>query len=162
MSLRTPAASIPASAFLRPTDFEPLINPSCFLPLAASLTVLVACSGRGISPHSLFLFQAETYKVGIEDIYLVHDDVDKPLGKIAMKLGGSARYKGEAVHSPVTGDGHWGLGKPLPPGCAGEKGTEPLSCHCLSKAYSPMGHRLACRLQPNRWLIGDIMMAWHG
>ncbi|KAM9117001.1 peptidyl-tRNA hydrolase isoform 2-T2 [Pangshura tecta] len=34
---------------------------------------------------------AETYELGVEDIYLVHDDLDKPLGKMAIKLGGSAR-----------------------------------------------------------------------
>ncbi|XP_038230105.1 probable peptidyl-tRNA hydrolase isoform X2 [Dermochelys coriacea] len=34
---------------------------------------------------------AETYNLGVEDIYLVHDDLDKPLGKMAIKLGGSAR-----------------------------------------------------------------------
>uniref|UniRef100_A0A674KFU1 Peptidyl-tRNA hydrolase 1 homolog n=1 Tax=Terrapene triunguis TaxID=2587831 RepID=A0A674KFU1_9SAUR len=39
---------------------------------------------------------AETYDLGVEDIYLVHDDLDKPLGKMAIKLGGSARYEGKA------------------------------------------------------------------
>ncbi|XP_053138056.1 probable peptidyl-tRNA hydrolase [Hemicordylus capensis] len=34
---------------------------------------------------------AEAYNLGAEDIYLVHDDLDKPLGKVALKLGGSAR-----------------------------------------------------------------------
>uniref|UniRef100_A0A670YF02 Peptidyl-tRNA hydrolase 1 homolog n=1 Tax=Pseudonaja textilis TaxID=8673 RepID=A0A670YF02_PSETE len=33
----------------------------------------------------------EKYNLSIEDIYLVHDDLDKPLGKISLKLGGSAR-----------------------------------------------------------------------
>uniref|UniRef100_A0A8C5RC92 peptidyl-tRNA hydrolase n=1 Tax=Laticauda laticaudata TaxID=8630 RepID=A0A8C5RC92_LATLA len=33
----------------------------------------------------------EKYNLNIEDIYLVHDDLDKPLGKISLKLGGSAR-----------------------------------------------------------------------
>uniref|UniRef100_A0A8C3JGX6 peptidyl-tRNA hydrolase n=1 Tax=Calidris pygmaea TaxID=425635 RepID=A0A8C3JGX6_9CHAR len=34
---------------------------------------------------------AETYSFHPEDIYLVHDDLDKALGKVAIKLGGSAR-----------------------------------------------------------------------
>ncbi|XP_061460466.1 peptidyl-tRNA hydrolase [Rhineura floridana] len=34
---------------------------------------------------------AEMFHLGPEDIYLVHDDLDKPLGKVALKLGGSAR-----------------------------------------------------------------------
>ncbi|XP_015265887.1 PREDICTED: probable peptidyl-tRNA hydrolase [Gekko japonicus] len=34
---------------------------------------------------------AEAYNLSTEDIYLVHDDLDKPLGKVALKLGGSAR-----------------------------------------------------------------------
>uniref|UniRef100_A0A8D2LSC2 peptidyl-tRNA hydrolase n=1 Tax=Varanus komodoensis TaxID=61221 RepID=A0A8D2LSC2_VARKO len=33
----------------------------------------------------------EAYGLDIENIYLVHDDLDKPLGKVALKLGGSAR-----------------------------------------------------------------------
>uniref|UniRef100_A0A8C3VIS4 Peptidyl-tRNA hydrolase 1 homolog n=1 Tax=Catharus ustulatus TaxID=91951 RepID=A0A8C3VIS4_CATUS len=35
---------------------------------------------------------AEIYSLGPGDIYLVHDDLDKALGKVAIKLGGSARY----------------------------------------------------------------------
>lgn len=31
------------------------------------------------------------FGVGLEDVLLVHDELDKPLGKIAVKLGGSAR-----------------------------------------------------------------------
>ncbi|XP_075628290.1 peptidyl-tRNA hydrolase isoform X2 [Balearica regulorum gibbericeps] len=34
---------------------------------------------------------AEIYNLHPEDIYLVHDDLDKALGKVAIKLGGSAR-----------------------------------------------------------------------
>ncbi|XP_063000656.1 peptidyl-tRNA hydrolase [Elgaria multicarinata webbii] len=33
----------------------------------------------------------ETYSLDVDNIYLVHDDLDKPLGKVALKLGGSAR-----------------------------------------------------------------------
>lgn len=36
--------------------------------------------------------KAEIYNLRPEDIYLVHDDLDKALGKVAIKLGGSARY----------------------------------------------------------------------
>ncbi|NXX99417.1 PTH hydrolase, partial [Centropus bengalensis] len=34
---------------------------------------------------------AEIYRLRPEDIYLVHDDLDKALGTVAIKLGGSAR-----------------------------------------------------------------------
>nr|XP_048288103.1 probable peptidyl-tRNA hydrolase [Myodes glareolus] len=34
---------------------------------------------------------AELFGLTAEDIYLVHDELDKPLGKLALKLGGSAR-----------------------------------------------------------------------
>uniref|UniRef100_A0A8U8CGL1 Uncharacterized protein n=1 Tax=Geospiza parvula TaxID=87175 RepID=A0A8U8CGL1_GEOPR len=41
---------------------------------------------------------AEIYSLGPGDIYLVHDDLDKALGKVAIKLGGSARYGIESFH----------------------------------------------------------------
>nr|XP_003470674.1 probable peptidyl-tRNA hydrolase [Cavia porcellus] len=34
---------------------------------------------------------AELFGLTAEEIYLVHDELDKPLGKLALKLGGSAR-----------------------------------------------------------------------
>ncbi|XP_077001771.1 peptidyl-tRNA hydrolase isoform X2 [Tamandua tetradactyla] len=34
---------------------------------------------------------AELYGLTAEEVYLVHDELDKPLGKLALKLGGSAR-----------------------------------------------------------------------
>ncbi|XP_040818844.1 probable peptidyl-tRNA hydrolase isoform X2 [Ochotona curzoniae] len=34
---------------------------------------------------------AELFGLTAEEVYLVHDDLDKPLGKLALKLGGSAR-----------------------------------------------------------------------
>ncbi|KAL1765838.1 putative peptidyl-tRNA hydrolase [Sigmodon hispidus] len=34
---------------------------------------------------------AELFGMTAEEIYLVHDELDKPLGKLALKLGGSAR-----------------------------------------------------------------------
>ncbi|XP_039618699.1 probable peptidyl-tRNA hydrolase [Polypterus senegalus] len=34
---------------------------------------------------------AEKFHINPEDIYLVHDEIDKPFGKLAMKNGGSAR-----------------------------------------------------------------------
>lgn len=37
------------------------------------------------------LRQAELLGLTAEEVYLVHDDLDKPLGKLALKLGGSAR-----------------------------------------------------------------------
>lgn len=37
------------------------------------------------------LNQAGKYSIKPEHILLVHDELDKPLGKLAMKQGGSAR-----------------------------------------------------------------------
>uniref|UniRef100_A0AC11D3X0 Peptidyl-tRNA hydrolase 1 homolog n=1 Tax=Ovis aries TaxID=9940 RepID=A0AC11D3X0_SHEEP len=34
---------------------------------------------------------AELFGLTAEEVYLVHDELDKPLGKVALKLGGSAR-----------------------------------------------------------------------
>ncbi|XP_032113214.1 probable peptidyl-tRNA hydrolase isoform X2 [Sapajus apella] len=34
---------------------------------------------------------AELFGLTAEEVYLVHDELDKPLGKLALKLGGSAR-----------------------------------------------------------------------
>ncbi|EPY75540.1 peptidyl-tRNA hydrolase-like protein [Camelus ferus] len=34
---------------------------------------------------------AELFRLTAEEVYLVHDELDKPLGKQALKLGGSAR-----------------------------------------------------------------------
>lgn len=37
------------------------------------------------------LFLAGKYGIKPEDILLVHDELDKPLGKLSFKHGGSAR-----------------------------------------------------------------------
>lgn len=39
-------------------------------------------------------FLANKYGIKPEDILLVHDELDKPLGKVAVKHGGSARCVG--------------------------------------------------------------------
>ncbi|XP_056668430.1 probable peptidyl-tRNA hydrolase isoform X1 [Monodelphis domestica] len=63
--------------------------------------VAVACLGeaelvllkprRFMNVNGLSVAQAaKMYQLAAEDIYLVHDELDKPLGKLAMKLGGSA------------------------------------------------------------------------
>ncbi|CAM5102909.1 unnamed protein product [Natator depressus] len=62
---------------------------------------------------------AETYNLGVEDIYLVHDDLDKPLGKMAIKLGGSARgHNGvrsciSSLHSDCMVRLRVGIGRPV-------------------------------------------------
>ncbi|KAM7033828.1 peptidyl-tRNA hydrolase isoform 1-T1 [Acridotheres tristis] len=63
---------------------------------------------------------AEIYSLGPGDIYLVHDDLDKALGKVAIKLGGSARgHNGvqsciSALHSNVSGPQWKGINPVLP------------------------------------------------
>ena len=53
-------------------------------------------SAWGVAPPHFLgcvsVSKAEVYNLRPEDIYLVHDDLDKALGKVAIKLGGSARY----------------------------------------------------------------------
>ncbi|NXD61704.1 PTH hydrolase, partial [Eolophus roseicapillus] len=61
---------------------------------------------------------AESYSFLPQDIYLVHDDLDKALGKVAIKLGGSTRgHKGvqsciSALHSNEMTRLRVGIGRP--------------------------------------------------
>ncbi|XP_030317157.1 probable peptidyl-tRNA hydrolase isoform X1 [Calypte anna] len=61
---------------------------------------------------------AEIYNLHPEDIYLVHDDLDKALGKVAIKKGGSARgHNGvrsciSALHSDEMTRLRVGIGRP--------------------------------------------------
>ncbi|KFV16947.1 putative peptidyl-tRNA hydrolase, partial [Tauraco erythrolophus] len=62
--------------------------------------------------------KAEIYNLRPEDIYLVHDDLDKALGKVAIKLGDSARgHNGvrsciSALHSNEMTRLRVGIGRP--------------------------------------------------
>ncbi|XP_074017101.1 peptidyl-tRNA hydrolase [Numenius arquata] len=77
---------------------------------------------------------AETYSFHPEDIYLVHDDLDKALGKVAIKLGGSARgHNGvrsciSALHSNEMTRLRVGIGRP--------EGAVTVSSYVLSP-FSP-------------------------
>ncbi|KFP70811.1 putative peptidyl-tRNA hydrolase, partial [Acanthisitta chloris] len=61
---------------------------------------------------------AKTYNLGPKDVYLVHDDLDKALGKVAIKQGGSARgHNGvrsciSALHSNEMTRLRVGIGRP--------------------------------------------------
>ncbi|XP_057581073.1 probable peptidyl-tRNA hydrolase isoform X4 [Hippopotamus amphibius kiboko] len=44
-----------------------------------------------VTRATVCLCQAELFGLTAEEVYLVHDELDKPLGKLALKLGGSAR-----------------------------------------------------------------------
>lgn len=44
---------------------------------------------------------AELFGLTAEEVYLVHDELDKPLGKLTLKLGGSARGH-NGVRSCIT------------------------------------------------------------
>ncbi|XP_078502777.1 putative peptidyl-tRNA hydrolase [Lissotriton helveticus] len=61
---------------------------------------------------------AERFGLGPEDVYLLHDELDKPLGKVSLKLGGSARgHNGvrsciESLHSDVMVRLRVGIGRP--------------------------------------------------
>ncbi|XP_007528936.3 peptidyl-tRNA hydrolase isoform X1 [Erinaceus europaeus] len=64
---------------------------------------------------------AELFGLAAEEIYLVHDELDKPLGKLALKLGGSARgHNGvrsciSCLNSSVMPRLRVGIGRPSHP-----------------------------------------------
>uniref|UniRef100_A0A8C4KVM7 peptidyl-tRNA hydrolase n=1 Tax=Dromaius novaehollandiae TaxID=8790 RepID=A0A8C4KVM7_DRONO len=72
---------------------------------------------------------AKMYNLSPEDIYLVHDDLDKALGKVAIKLGGSARgHNGvrsciSALHSDEMTRLRVGIGRP--------EGETTVTCYVL-------------------------------
>ncbi|XP_001365569.1 probable peptidyl-tRNA hydrolase isoform X2 [Monodelphis domestica] len=95
--------------------------------------VAVACLGeaelvllkprRFMNVNGLSVAQAaKMYQLAAEDIYLVHDELDKPLGKLAMKLGGSASgHNGvrsciSCLNSNVMPRLRVGIGRPTHPG----------------------------------------------
>uniref|UniRef100_M3YQS8 peptidyl-tRNA hydrolase n=1 Tax=Mustela putorius furo TaxID=9669 RepID=M3YQS8_MUSPF len=45
---------------------------------------------------------AELFGLTAEEVYLVHDELDKPLGKLALKLGGSSRRGHNGVRSCIA------------------------------------------------------------
>lgn len=51
----------------------------------------VYCFQRENSIAFIFYALAGKYRIQPEDIFLVHDDLDKPMGKFSIKRGGSAR-----------------------------------------------------------------------
>uniref|UniRef100_A0A6J0TKS3 peptidyl-tRNA hydrolase n=1 Tax=Pogona vitticeps TaxID=103695 RepID=A0A6J0TKS3_9SAUR len=73
------------------TRDRPCCGDVAFAPLG-DLQLILMKPRRFMNVNGLSVVgAAEMYKLGVEDIYLVHDDLDKPLGKVALKLGGSAR-----------------------------------------------------------------------
>uniref|UniRef100_F7BU79 Peptidyl-tRNA hydrolase 1 homolog n=1 Tax=Equus caballus TaxID=9796 RepID=F7BU79_HORSE len=69
---------------------------------------------------------AELFGLTAEEVYLVHDELDKPLGKLALKLGGSARQC----------RGEWASGAP----------RTPTRCRPTCWAASPPPSRSCCLL----------------
>ncbi|NWT12817.1 PTH hydrolase, partial [Vireo altiloquus] len=89
------------------------------LAIADGLQLVLLKPRRFMNLNGLSIASAaEIYKLGPEDIYLVHDDLDKALGKMAIKLGGSARgHKGvqsciSALHSNEMTRLRIGIGRP--------------------------------------------------
>ncbi|XP_060613193.2 peptidyl-tRNA hydrolase [Anolis sagrei] len=71
-------------------------NPQCHADLAfarlGDVELVLMRPRRFMNVNGLSVIAAvELYNLGVENVYLVHDDLDKPLGKVALKLGGSAR-----------------------------------------------------------------------
>lgn len=64
---------------------------------------------------------AEMFGLAADEIYLVHDELDKPLGKMALKMGGSPRgHNGvrsciSCLNSSIMPRLRVGIGRPEPP-----------------------------------------------
>ncbi|XP_008064429.1 probable peptidyl-tRNA hydrolase, partial [Carlito syrichta] len=77
--------------------------------------------------------QAELFGLAAEDVYLVHDELDKPLGKLAPKLGGSARgHNGvrsciSCLNSSAMPRLRVGIGRPVSPEAVQ---SHVLGCFC--------------------------------
>nr|XP_008509676.1 PREDICTED: probable peptidyl-tRNA hydrolase isoform X2 [Equus przewalskii] len=69
---------------------------------------------------------AELFGLTAEEVYLVHDELDKPLGKLALKLGGSAR-------------GHNGVRSCI--SCLNSNCSLGPSGSCIGNAAAESGHR---------------------
>ncbi|NXT33001.1 PTH hydrolase, partial [Pelecanoides urinatrix] len=89
------------------------------LATARGLELLLLKPRRLMNLNGLSIASAaEIYNLHPEDIYLVHDDLDKALGKVAIKLGGSARgHNGvrsciSALHSNEMTRLRVGIGRP--------------------------------------------------
>ncbi|XP_037653246.1 probable peptidyl-tRNA hydrolase [Choloepus didactylus] len=82
---------------------------------------------------------AELYGLTAEEVYLVHDELDKPLGKLALKLGGSARgHNGvrsciSCLNSNAMLRLLVGIGRPMHPGA--------VQAHVLGR-FSPAEQEL--------------------
>ncbi|KAJ1077806.1 hypothetical protein K5549_011133 [Capra hircus] len=63
-----------------------LLQPRRLMNLNGHSVARAVVTGATVS-----LGQAELFGLTAEEVYLVHDELDKPLGKVALKLGGSAR-----------------------------------------------------------------------
>ena len=73
------AGSLPPSGVnCGPSSWEPRVR-TTFL------------GGSVVTGATVSLGQVELFGLTAEEVYLVHDELDKPLGKVALKLGGSAR-----------------------------------------------------------------------
>ncbi|KAM5330082.1 peptidyl-tRNA hydrolase isoform 3-T4 [Glossophaga mutica] len=76
---------------------------------------LMNANGRSVAQA------AEMFGLTAEEVYLVHDELDKPLGKLALKLGGSARgHNGvrsciSCLNSSVMPRLRVGIGRPTHP-----------------------------------------------
>ncbi|KAM8803537.1 peptidyl-tRNA hydrolase isoform 1-T1 [Rhynchonycteris naso] len=63
-----------------------LLRPRRLMNANGRSVARAAVTRATVSPH-----QVELFGLTAEEVYLVHDELDKPLGKLALKLGGSAR-----------------------------------------------------------------------
>ncbi len=102
------AAAIGAGPFRKATSLESMLleatDGECKLVVCKPLTYM-NLSGRAVASA------AERFRVAAEDVIVVHDELDLPLGRLKMRLGGgTAGHKGVASVADHLGErGFWRL-----------------------------------------------------
>ncbi|XP_070309383.1 peptidyl-tRNA hydrolase isoform X4 [Odocoileus virginianus] len=93
---------------------------------------------------------AELFGLTAEEVYLVHDELDKPLGKVALKLGGSARQcrgcgwaSGGRPSRMQCGPTFWAASPLLSWSCCRRCWSVPRTCSWTTSASAAGGLRQA-------------------
>ncbi len=74
-----------------PVDWEESSRFNSFILLSSARNIILAKPQSFMNASGAVVAKvAQYYKVSAENIWIVHDDVDLPLGKIKIRLGGAA------------------------------------------------------------------------
>uniref|UniRef100_A0A663NBI3 peptidyl-tRNA hydrolase n=1 Tax=Athene cunicularia TaxID=194338 RepID=A0A663NBI3_ATHCN len=136
-ALLHPQGREPPRAGGRPGEVDRRCCADMALAVAHGLELVLLKPRRLMNLNGLSVASAaDIYNLRPEDIYLVHDDLDKALGNVAIKLGGSARgHNGvrsciSALNSNVSGPWWKGL-NPAPTSVHGFLSPHSSSCDSL-------------------------------